>query len=53
MSGDQYDVSPQERRNIEDRARLRKELRREFLKLYENPHRMATGEGGYGVSNSK
>jgi len=43
----QYDVTPQERRNVEDRARLRQNLRSEWLKLYENPHRMATGEMGY------
>jgi NADH dehydrogenase (ubiquinone) 1 beta subcomplex subunit 4 len=48
MSGiQQYDVSPAERRNIEDRARLRQQLRKEWLTHFENPHRMSTGEGGY------
>jgi hypothetical protein len=43
----QYDISARERRNIEERARIRAELRKEFYKQITNPHRT---ESGYLVS---
>ena len=43
----QFDVTAKERRMIEDRARLRAELRKEFVKQVTNPHRLSGSEGGY------
>ncbi|ODM90468.1 NADH dehydrogenase [ubiquinone] 1 beta subcomplex subunit 4 [Orchesella cincta] len=41
----QYDASPKEQRLVEDRARLRAEFRKEYVKQITNPHRH--GHGGY------
>jgi hypothetical protein len=46
---EQYDVSPRELRNIEERAKIRADYRKEFVKQFTNPHRH--GEGGYLVSS--
>jgi len=43
----QFDVSAKDRRLIEDRAKLRAELRKEFVKQVTNPHRQSGSEGGY------
>ncbi|XP_021948526.1 uncharacterized protein LOC110846178 [Folsomia candida] len=42
---EQYDVSPKELRNIQERAKIRADFRKEFVKQFTNPHRH--GEGGY------
>ncbi|CAL8121642.1 unnamed protein product [Orchesella dallaii] len=41
----QYDATPREMRLVEDRARLRAEFRKEYVKQITNPHRH--GHGGY------
>lgn len=50
MADQQYDVSPAQRRLLEDRARRRATLRAEFLKQISNPHVHATGDAGGVVS---
>jgi len=42
----QYDETPKERRLVEERARIRSELRAHYVKQWTNPHRM-TLDGGY------
>lgn len=46
MADQQYDISPEQRRLFEDRAKRRAVLRAEFLKQVTNPHIHATGEAG-------
>lgn len=41
----QFDVTPHEKRLVEDRARLRASFRKEYVKQVTNPHRH--GHGGY------
>lgn len=42
----QLDASPRERRLVEERARMKADLKREYIKQWTNPHRM-TLDGGY------
>ena len=48
--GEQYNVTPEQRRLLENRAKRRLELRNEFLKQTSNPFRSAAEDGGYLVS---
>lgn len=50
-SGQQYDVSPEEKRLLELQAKRKAVLRAEFLKQISNPHIHATGEAGGVVSS--
>ena len=46
----QVDESPKERRLVEERARMRAQLRTEYIKQWTNPYRHASLDGGYIVS---
>lgn len=41
----QFDVTPKEKRMVEERAKIRTEFRNEFVKQITNPHRH--GHGGF------
>lgn len=47
MSKEQYGISRHEMKLVEQAAKRREALRNEYLKLRTNPHRHATGEGGF------
>lgn len=49
MSKEQYGISRHEMKLVEQAAKRREALRNEYLKLRTNPHRHATGEGGFVV----
>lgn len=49
---EQFNVSSEQRKVLEDRARRRVALRNEFMKLQTDPLRHASGEGGTVVSLS-
>ncbi|CAH1381537.1 NADH dehydrogenase [ubiquinone] 1 beta subcomplex subunit 4 [Tenebrio molitor] len=43
---DQYDITPERRKVLEENAKRRTVLRNEFLKQVSDPFRHASGEGG-------
>jgi hypothetical protein len=47
---DQYDITPDRRKVLEENAKRRTVLRNEFLKQVSDPFRHASGEGGTVVS---
>ncbi|KAG8227593.1 hypothetical protein J437_LFUL000692 [Ladona fulva] len=47
MAGKQYDISPQVLKDIEEKAKKRAALKREYFKLITDPFRHGTAEGGY------
>lgn len=50
MADKQFDVSPAEQRLFQEKQQQRAALRAEYLKKIYDPHRHATGQGGYVVS---
>lgn len=51
MADERYDVSPEQKEILLERAKRRTALRNEFQKQLWDPHRHASMEGGYVVSS--
>ncbi|XP_013784055.1 uncharacterized protein LOC106468189 [Limulus polyphemus] len=47
MGDGQVDASFEEKRAVAERAKLRAALKKEYIKQLTDPHRHASGEGGY------